>query len=345
MNRKQFDGFHLRIRLLAFLCLSLFLLEARSHSQQGSASGQQSQHPLSAGATGAQSTSSQAGKTTVAPQDISNVKLMPGSMVQIHVFEEADLDGTYRLDAQGNIALPLAGAVPLQSLTLREAEAAIRGRLLGAQVLKVANVVVNLDEYSTPNTTVMGEVAAPGPYPIIGPRKLIEVLSMAGGETQLAGNEIVIQRAGTPLGAGEAIHYNRYAGDSSPLNVAVNPGDTVIVKRAGIVYVLGAVNRPGGYVMQEAGELNIDQALAMASGTAPEAKVGDLRVFRKNADGSVLEINLSYKKINKGEQEAIKLRAQDIVYVPVSAVKEVFMRGGTAIFNAAASAAVYNVAY
>jgi hypothetical protein len=86
--------------------------------------------------------------SSVAPEGMSNMRLMPGSMVDLRVFEETDLDGTYRLDNHGNISLPLAGPVHLESLTLREAESAVSDKLKEAEILKVAHVVVNINRIS-----------------------------------------------------------------------------------------------------------------------------------------------------------------------------------------------------
>ncbi len=277
---------------------------------------------------------------SAAPEDVSAVKLMPGSMVDVHVFEETDLDGSYRLDERGNISLPLAGSIHLETLTLREAETAVTAKLVSSQILNNPHVVVNLNEYSAQNIVVLGEVSSPGRYPALGPRKLMDVLAMAGGQTALAGNEIVIHRQGKPPDTTEVIHYGRAVNDPAALNVAIYPGDTVLVKRAGIVYVLGAVNRPGGYVMQEAGDLNVAQAIALASGTALEAKVGSIRVIRKLPDGSLLETPFDYRKFNKAEATAFPLRAEDIVYVPPSAIKSTLTRG-IGILSAAASATIY----
>lgn len=280
-----------------------------------------------------------------APVDISKMTLTPGSAIDLHVFEEPDLDGKYRLDQGGNVALPLLGPVRLEGLTLRECEAAISRKLIESQILKVANVVVDLDEISVPNVTVSGEVVTPGNVMLLGPRRLVDVLSLAGGETQFAGSEIIIQHKDSPSNSVEIVKYDRTGNDQSPLGATVNPGDSVFVKRAGIVYVLGAVNRPGGYVMQESGNLNVDQALALAMGTAVEAKTSDIRVFRKIEGGGEVEIPVNYKKINNGKAIPIALSAQDIVYVPPSRAKEIFLRGGTSVFNAAATAIIYNQAY
>jgi polysaccharide export outer membrane protein len=278
---------------------------------------------------------------SVAPEDVSKLKLAPGSSVAIRVFEEPDLDGIYRLDAEGNVSLPLAGQVNLSSLSLREAEAAVSQKLQAEQILRSPHVVVNLDEYSARNIVVLGEVAAPGRYPTLGDRKLMDVLALAGGQTPMAGNEIVIHRFGQPSDMTETIHYGRNSSDALALNLPVNPGDSILVKRAGIVYVLGSVNRPGGYVMQEEGQLNVDEALALALGTAPEAKVGSIRIFRKQPDGGVVEFLVNYRKINNGKSGQVNLKAEDIIYVPPSAIKTALIRG-TQVVASAASATIYS---
>ena len=301
---------------------------------------QQNQRPATNSAQGSATQLAHLGSATVAPEDVSTMKLIPGSMVDVHVFEEPDLDGSYRVDGRGNVNLPVAGAVRLESLTLAEAETAIREKLITAQILKVANVSVNLAEYSAKNITVLGEVNSPGAFPVLGPRKLQDVLALAGGETTLAGNEIVVHRFGSPPDSTETIRYNRNASDYVSLNVAIDPGDSVFVKRAGVVYVLGAVNRPGGYIMQETGELNVDQALALALGTSIEAKVQDIRIFRKIAAGGLVEIPVNYRKINSGRIAPLQLRPEDVVYVPPSSLKTTLIRG-TQVISAAASATIY----
>jgi polysaccharide export outer membrane protein len=120
----------------------------------------------------------------------------------------------------------------------------------------------------------------------------------------------------------------------------VQPGDTVVVPRAGIVYVLGGVNRPGGYVMQEDGKLDVAQALSLAYGTSINAAVGSIRVVRKQPDGSLQTIPISYPKITSGKEKPIMLQAEDIVYVPISKIKSVLSAGLAA---STSSAAIYTM--
>jgi polysaccharide biosynthesis/export protein len=288
----------------------------------------------------AQLAGAQSGHPIAAIDDVTKIRLTPGSSVSLHVFEEPDLDGNYRLDANGFIFLPLAGQIDLRSMTLHEAEVAVGEQLTKTQVLNSPHVVANLDEYSAQYISVIGEVNSPGRQTVMGPRKLIDVIAMSGGQTALAGNEIVVHRLGQAPETTETIHYGKDVNDPVALNSDINPGDTVLVKRAGIVYVLGAVTHPGGYVMQEAGELNVDQAIALASGAAPEAKTADVRVLRRHADGTTSEFVVNYKKVNSGTQQPVQLQAEDIVYVPPSSIKEVLLHG-TQILASAAGAVIY----
>ena len=330
------------INLAVLVVLATFARNAKGQITSSAASIQlQNQPNASAGSqpTPAQKTPTGVGPI-LAPEDLSRMKLGPGSMIDVHVFEEPDLDGSYRLNSDGFISMPFAGNIDLTSMSLQQAEAAIRAKLKAADVLTDSHVVVNINEYSARNVVVMGEVSAPGRYPILGSQKLNDVLATAGGQTVLAGNEIVIHRADQPAQVTEVVHVVKYQSSAESLSVEINPGDTVTVKRAGVVYVLGAVNRPGGYIMQEFGKLDVAQALALAGGPIAEAKIGDMRVIHKQDNGTLTETPVEYKKISKGQVQALSLAAEDIVYVPVSAIKTALLRG-TQVVASAASAAIY----
>jgi polysaccharide biosynthesis/export protein len=137
----------------------------------------------------------------------------------------------------------------------------------------------------------------------------------------------------------ELITYSRANKDSALSSIVVLPGDIVTVRRAGIVYVLGSVNRPGGYVMQEDGELNLLQAISLAYGTNIQAAVGSMRLVRKLPDGQVQEMDVRYRDVVKGKIPPPKLQAEDVVYVPVSKMKTVLSAGLT---SSAASAMIYH---
>jgi polysaccharide biosynthesis/export protein len=275
----------------------------------------------------------------VVPENFSDLKLAPGFLVRLTVLDDSDYSGDYRIDDQGNIAVPILGALHISGETSAGARALVTQRLRDEQILKNPQVNLSILEYTAPQVTIIGEVSAPGKYPLLIPRNLVDVLALAGGPTNFAGNEVQI----TPNGDGtksELVHYSKATNPETVKDVLVHPGDTVQVKRAGIIYVLGAVNRPGGYVMQEDGSLNLLQAISLANGTSVVASTGTIHLLRKNPDGSEVDISLPYKEISHGKRADYRLQSQDILFVPTSKTKSV-LYNGQSVFAAAASASIY----
>ena len=275
----------------------------------------------------------------VVPEDFAQLKLAPGFLLSVNVLDDSDFQGTFRIDEDGDITLPVLGNMHVAGETASQARGQLRKKLLDDQILSDPLVELNVLEYSAPQVTIVGEVASPGRYPLLAPHKLVDVLALAGGPAVTAGNEVQI----SPDGDGSEptlVHYSKATDPGAVAKVMVKPGDTVQVKRAGIVYVLGAVNRPGGYVMQEEGSLNLLQAMSLAYGTSPLAKTGTVYVIRRNADGTVVDIALSYKEITQGKRANFQLHATDILYVPTSAIKATFANFQQ-ILIAASTAAIY----
>jgi polysaccharide export outer membrane protein len=238
--------------------------------------------------------------------------------------------------------IPLCGKVNVRGLTLPEAARRLEAALKDGQILNQPQVNVDVQQYAGQYVTVIGEVTIPGRVALIAPTQLGEILAQAGGVTPLAGSHIKIRHGGDDAAQEAEVPYSRSQSNRETSSILVRPGDSVIVPRAGIVYVLGAVNRPGGYVMQEDGKLNVAEALALSGGTVLQANTGGLRVIRRNPDGTVLDFPLSYDAIAKGTQTPLLLQAQDIVYVPMSKAKALFS-STSGILSTAASAAIYTI--
>jgi polysaccharide biosynthesis/export protein len=332
---------HKYLRALFAVTLLLVSLSEMSAAQITSPSF--SSGSITSGETKRNSTDAPAAMQTASmlvPSDITKLRLAPGFMLGLNVLDDADFTGSYRIDELGNLYLPIVGNMHVAGKTISEARAQIRNRLLRDAILKDPQVILTLLEYTAPEVTIIGEVGSPGRYPLLAPHKLVDVLTFAGGPTTMAGNEIQIMHGS--LGSKPAlIHYSKGSDPKLVENVLVYPGDTIQVKRAGIVYVLGAVNRPGGYLMQEENTLNILQAISLANGTSVSAKTSTIYVLRKNADGTVENIALPYKKIIQGKYANMQLRSQDIVYMPASMIKTIFANSGQAIFSSAATSAIY----
>jgi polysaccharide export outer membrane protein len=243
------------------------------------------------------------------------------------------------VDPAGDLTLPLCGKVKVQGLTATEAARLLETTLRDDQVLVRPQVNVDLQQYAGQYVIVLGEVSSPGRVTVIAPTKLSEVLAQVGGLTPVAGTRIKIRHGADDAAPEIDVPYSRSESNQQAGSILVRPGDTVLVPRAGIVYVLGAVFRPGGYLMQEDGKLNVAEALALSGGTVLQAKTNGLRVIRRNPDGTVLDFALSYDGIAKGNQAPLELQAQDVVYVPMNKLKAT-LSDATGILSAAASAAI-----
>ena len=274
------------------------------------------------------------------PEDFASLKLASGFLLSLTVYDMPEISGELRVDGSGNVAVPLSGPVHVAGMTLPEAKAEIQKKLVEAKILKSPQLNLDVLQYAAENVTVLGEVQAPGRVQLLAPHNLTDVLGMVGGETQLAGNSIEIRRVvdGTPQT--QKIQYSRGSSPDSIKGIMVYPGDIISVGRAGIVYVMGAVNRPGGYVMQENGNLNVTQALTLAYGTAMNASIGSIRVIRKDPEGKLTEIPVPYGDITKGKATPLTLQAEDMVYVPVSKIKTA-LTSGMGIMSSTASALIY----
>lgn len=260
----------------------------------------------------------------------------PGDLLRISVLRESELDQRVRVLDSGEITLALAGNVPVQGLTPAEAAARIATRYRDGKFLLHPEVSVFVEEYATQTVTVVGQVAHPGSFHLAAARSLIDVLSLAGGLTETADRHIVIQRGGKD-GQRIRVFLPNRADEALNADVLVRPGDTVLVPKAGIVYVLGDVAHPGGYVMQNDSQLTVLQAIALAAGTSKTASEKRVRLVR-NVDGLTQSIDLPLRDMERGRQPDLPLQANDIVYVPFSLGKNVAL--GIANITAAASSAL-----
>jgi len=322
--------------LMLFSALAALAQQPPSIGSSSSGSGQ---------SAGASSTSSGTAKTsggtlTAVPEDFANLRIAPGFLLDVQAYDEPELSGELRVDDAGNIAFPLAGSIHVADSTLAEARRRIEEKLISEQILLRPQITINVEQYAPFVVAVIGEVQTPGRVQLLAPHSLLDVLSQVGGETAMAGNAVQVRHSVDGRLTIDSYPYGRNSDGSSIEKVILHGGDTVIVPRAGIVYVLGAVNRPGGYLMQEDGKLDVAQALSLATGTNLVAAVRSIRVIRRNPDGTYVEYPVDYKAISEGKQQPLHLHAQDIVYVPVSKVKTV-LTSGVSLIDEATYATIY----
>jgi polysaccharide export outer membrane protein len=254
-----------------------------------------------------------------APHAAPPLRIGPGDLIEVVMFENPDLSGKFRVDETGDIIIPLLGRIHVEGATAEEAAEQIEKRYVEAQILQPAesHATVFIAEYATQGITVNGEVKTPGVYPALGVRMLNDVIAAAGGETPLAASKIVITHRSDPESP-VTVDYNPAALSPVISQVQILPGDSILVPRAGIVYVLGDVIKSGGYVLDGRNTLTVEEAMALAGGGGRAAALKRVQLVRKLEDGRKEEIIIPVNLIYKGQAPDVALKDGDILYVPTS---------------------------
>jgi polysaccharide export outer membrane protein len=276
--------------------------------------------------------------TTLLAQNES-LLIGPGDLLHLQVYDTPEMEQRARVTDAGNIPFSFLGSVPVSGLTPEQAAERIQDRLVAAAVMKHPQVTVRVEAYATQNASVMGEVQKPGIFEIDTPHKVVEVLAMAGGLTILADRHITIERFG-PGKQKVEFYYTNAPGIALPEDPMVYPGDTVVVPKAAVVYVLGDVLKPGGYPMStNNSSMTVLQAIALAGYANHTAAIGKSKLVRETPAG-VQEIDLPVGAMQKGKLPDVALLPDDVVYVPFSFMRNIGVNG-QGILASAASAAIY----
>jgi protein involved in polysaccharide export with SLBB domain len=167
--------------------------------------------------------------------------------------------------------------------------------------------------------SVLGEVNKPGVYPVLSTRKLFDMISAAGGTTPKAGCDILITHRNQPDNV-QKITLSSEPANQTEANVDVFPGDTIVVTKAPMVYVLGDVRFPGGFLIDKSNGLTVLRALALAQGATSTAALNSSRLIHKTSEG-LKETPIYLKKILEGKAQDVKLEPDDVLFVPHSAGK------------------------
>lgn len=263
----------------------------------------------------------------------------PGDLLHVQVFDTPELEQHARVTDRGDLPLVMGGNVHVAGLTPASAALAVETALQKGNFMIHPRVAITVEEYATQKVSVVGEVKAPGAYAIDTPRSVLDVLTLAGGLTDTADRKVLIERSSTK----EQVPYfvSNQANVALDSVVQVNPGDTVIVPRAGIVYVLGDVARPGGYTMTDnEAQITVLELIARAGGTNHSAVPSHAKLIHENGS-SYTEEPLPLSAMQKGKRADLPLSANDIIWVPFSYLRSYGMQAN-GIVGQVGSAALYH---
>ena len=245
----------------------------------------------------------------------------PDDLLALSVYDSPELTRTVRVDADGNIRLPmLKEPIQVRGMVPSQLEAAIAGALTKGNVLVDPVVTVTIVEYQSRPVNVVGAVKNPLVFQATRPIPLLDAIARAGGIREDAGSDIVVSKEalqdGKPTRITQTIPVRKLIDNADPsLNVMLHGGEEVLVPEALKIYVVGNVRKPGAYPIRSDEETTILQLLALSEGLTPySAKVA--YVYRRAPGGAKTEVPVELGKIMKRKSPDVPLQANDILYIP-----------------------------
>jgi polysaccharide biosynthesis/export protein len=269
---------------------------------------------------------------------LQNIPISAGDLLDVEVFNTAEFSGRLRVDQKGFLTLPLGGDVNVNGLMTGAAAEAIRKHLVETKLMLNPAVTVSIVEYSSEGVTVLGEVKAPGIYTLLGPRSLYDALASAGGVTDSEGSSITITHAND---ATHPIVVDVTTTDYSPQQKAtvILPGDTVVVNRAPLIYVVGDVAHSGAFYLRGGTELRILDLIALAQGANRTAAMKRAALIHPMPDGTAQTIHFNLDKVMKNQSPNLAAHAGDVLVLPRSGWKTFSTTALPGLTNAMSNAA------
>ena len=283
-------------------------------------------------------------------------RLGPGDEVSLEVIGEEDIPRLpLPLGPNGVIHVPLVGPVQAAGLDVGELQALLTESF--RTYIHDPQVIVRVVKFGSQPVSVIGAVKRPGLHQLRGRKSLIEVLSLAGGLREDAGHVVKITRASEqgpiPLTSARDDPTGRFNVATANIedvlkarhpadNVIIEPNDVISVPRAEMVYVIGAVTRPGGFVLREQESISVLQALALAGGVKGTAAVRRARILRPvSGGGERIELAVDLKRVMESASDDVALQPEDILFVPNSSGKTAARRAADAVIRVATGVVIF----
>lgn len=249
----------------------------------------------------------------------------PGDWLDISEFHDAQFHSQVRVSAAGVVSLPMVGEIQLAGLDEQAAAHAIEAALVAKGILLHPMVTVHVTGSAAQDVSVLGEVTHPGIYPFAFHHRLLDVVAGASGLTPGAGRVVNVFHRDDPSTVHPVILDPTGADPSGDHNPELSPGDTVQVSRAGLVYVVGDLVRPGGFTIDPAQGITVVQAITLAWGPSQNAALSKAILIREQKGGRTITA-LNLKRLLRGLDPDLPIHDRDIIFVPDSFAKNLVNR-------------------
>lgn len=276
------------------------------------------------------------------------VTLGPGDQIRVDVVDLPELESRDAvIGADGSVSLPHVGRIQAEGLTTDGLEQRIEVEL--SDVMFEPKATVNVIELASRPIYVLGAVREPGAHQIGGRMRLLEALSLAGGLAEDSGHALTLTRSldrgPIPVPGARSDAEQAYSVVEIPLqplvssqtpetNVELEPGDVISVMKADLVYVVGQVERAGGFVLKERETVTALKALALAGGLRPHASPKRAKILRRESpDAEAVEVPVDLKAILSGRVADIPLSPEDVLFIPKSGAKSASAKAAETVLS------------
>ncbi len=228
---------------------------------------------------------------TQAATDMRLESVGMGDLLRVTVFRNPELSTEARVSERGTILFPMIGEVPVAGLTPYQVGTRISDKLKEGKFVVNPEVTVSLAQINSRQVSVLGSVVKPGRYPLDSTNvRLSDFLAVAGGIAPGGSEEVTILT--NRSGKQEKIEVDLGAmmrnGDLSR-NVQLEPGDTIFVQKAPLVYIYGEVQRAGAYPLAQ--NMTVMQALALGGGVTVRGTERGIQISRRTGNGGTNRID------------------------------------------------------
>jgi len=251
---------------------------------------------------------------TMSVQDVKDMRaalesIGVGDMVRVTVFRNPELTTETRVTDQGTISFPLLGDVPVAGMTPSQVSKRIADKLSGGRYVVNPEVQVTLMQVNSRQVSVLGNVNKPGRYPIDNINtRLTDFIAAAGGVAAPGSDLVTVVSTKEGKSSKKDVDLSQmFVSGNIDANLDLQPGDTIYVHRAPMVYVYGEVQKAGAYRLEP--HMTVMQAIAMGGGLTPRGTQRGLKIHRRADNGKIEQI---------AARPTDEVRVDDVVYVDES---------------------------
>jgi len=252
----------------------------------------------------------------------------PADVIEVSVLKMPELSREYRVSADGTIEMPFLGPIQAEKTTSRELATAITKQLQeGYLVDPQVSVILR---HVNRRYFVQGAVRLPGVYNIEGRPTLLELLTIAGGLDATHGaTAFIIHKTQPGPNDAEAVYdmkkadLNRLLRGGFSENVRIEPGDIIQIPPSDVFFVAGEVKAAGSFPLKEG--MTLRQAISLAQNTNPTAAPSKAVIFREDGSKEKKQVPVDITAVMRGRQPDVEIMANDIIVVPNSKAKSIYV--------------------